>query len=293
MTNLYSPAHCIIYHQVKPGLDCPDGICAAWVAHQAYPQARILGCSFEPQHRRTQLASLDFDVLNKLTLVDFSFPSQIIERLLNKGIELEIIDHHVTAWNELSSLRPNLLFDYDLNECGATLAWKHFFESQPLPVFLEYVRDRDLWDFLLPETPVVHEALCALGRRFALLDRLSLMNREELLWFLKPIGEPLIRPKVEAIDAAAARVEWGKVAAYDHIPFVRVTSSEERLISEICMTLYRRYPDALFSACVTEDGRWSLRSDKHGNNTDVGAIAQALGGGGHHNASGFVESLSL
>lgn len=32
---------------------------------------------------------------------------------------------------------------------------------------------------------------------------------------------------------------------------------------------------------------WAASSDKDGNNTDVGAIAARLGGGGHRNASGF------
>ena len=54
------------------------------------------------------------------------------------------------------------------------------------------------------------------------------------------------------------------------------------------MSLYRQYPDALFSACFsTSNQTWSLRSDKHGNNTDVGAIASYFGGGGHHNSAGF------
>ena len=81
-----------------------------------------------------------------------------------------------------------------------------------------------------------------------------------------------------------------RTVSYDSIPFVKVTPTEERLISDICRQLYRQYPHALFTACVTEDGQWSLRSDKHGNNTDVGALAVALGGGGHRNASGFVRT---
>ncbi len=215
MSDLSSSQHCIIYHQAKPGVDCPDGICAAWVAHQAYPKAQILGCSYDEQHRLKQFESLEMNVLERLTLVDFSFSSEVMEILLEKKIKIEVIDHHITAWNDLSSLSDRFVFDYDVNECGATLAWKHFFPTKPMPVFLEYIRDRDLWNFFWPETEMVHEAISALGRSFALLDHLSLMTRQELLWYLKPIGEPLIAPKVHAVKLAAARVEWGEVAGYD------------------------------------------------------------------------------
>ncbi len=41
MNNPQSQTHYIIYHQAKPGMDCPDGICSAWVAHKAYPSAQV------------------------------------------------------------------------------------------------------------------------------------------------------------------------------------------------------------------------------------------------------------
>ena len=76
---------------------------------------------------------------------------------------------------------------------------------------------------------------------------------------------------------------------YFNIPIVELAQdgSEDLLTSDICSYLYKSIPEAPFVACITSDGSWSLRSDKNGNNTDVGAIAQAKGGGGHRNAAGF------
>ena len=46
----------IIYHQVKPGVDCPDGVAAAWVMHRhlinkGYEESDIfcMGFSYDMQ----------------------------------------------------------------------------------------------------------------------------------------------------------------------------------------------------------------------------------------------------
>ena len=146
---------------------------------------------------------------------------------------------------------------------------------------------RDLWNWELDETYAVHEALGALGRKFALLDRLAPMTREQLLWFLLPIGEPLAAPKQKLVQEVADRFEWADVAGYK-VPLVKLQPTEDRLVSEVCTVLYKRFPAAPFTACLMSDGiSYGLRSDKNGNNTDVGAIAKSQGGGGHRNASGF------
>jgi len=61
------------------------------------------------------------------------------------------------------------------------------------------------------------------------------------------------------------------------------------MISETCQELIR---DRGFAACYFDVGNnrtWSLRSD---GSVDVGAIAEALGGGGHHNSAGYRAASS-
>jgi hypothetical protein len=36
----------IVYHQVKPGIDCADGITSAWVAKRKYAEADLIGASY-------------------------------------------------------------------------------------------------------------------------------------------------------------------------------------------------------------------------------------------------------
>lgn len=139
---------------------------------------------------------------SRIIIVDFSFPSSIIKNWLLKKKEIILIDHHITAWEELHTFSNRIIYKYDLKECGATLTWKHFFPDKNPPAFLKYIKDRDLWDFLLPETPFVHEAMGYLGRSFTLFDKLEKMEEKELIGYLKPIAQPLLQDKLLAIETA-------------------------------------------------------------------------------------------
>lgn len=275
----------IIYHQVKQGINCPDGIAAAWVASKALSKADLLGCVYgeEPP---------DISKYTHIVIVDFSFSKAVLEGW-SKRRSITVIDHHKTAWENFQDLSNQIYRKFDMNECGATLTWQFFFPNQPMPVFLEYIRDRDLWNHELEFTEEVHEASASIGRTFEFFNLIAAMDKNALLDYLVPIGTEKLKPKREAIALAVSRLEFGVVAGFDNIPFVRVRTNEERLISDICSAMYKKLPDPYFVACVTEYGKWSLRSNKHGNDTDVGVIAKRFGGGGHKNAAGFEKSNHL
>lgn len=284
----------IIYHEVRPGTPCADGQAACWTALKKYPDAETYGWTYQSGEVPEAQPG------DRLVIVDFSFDANQIQAWLDAGVELEVIDHHLTAEKELSKftapefadtlLQKRSVVLFDMKECGATLAWKHFFPDEPMPAFLHYVRDRDLWDFLLPKSNEIHEAMAGLRRSMLLYDLLEGMSQKDLLNFVAPVGDKLLAPKKAAIAAAVNRHVWEDVCGYN-VPLVRLKEdgSEDRLTSEICMDLYRTYPDALFSACITSDGSYSLRSDKHKPNGgfDVGALAKTQGGGGHRAAAGF------
>lgn len=297
----------IIYHQVKLGTDCPDGIAAAWVAHRAYRKAQVLGWTYQQVQESELPQVVSGDVV---IVVDFSFPESVLIEWEKRGVNALILDHHVTAQEQLKQFqvenlerflnqinKPRAIAAFfDMSECGATLAWKVLHYGKPMPAFLKYIKDRDLWNFLLEDTPVVHEALSTLrynttrtgGDIFELFDAIASLDEKDLLTLLRPIGEPLVEPKRRRVAEVAAR---GKVMELAGHQIIGVTlnpdGSEDRLVSDVGMKLYRDNPDVPFVAMVTADGSWELRSDKHGNNFDVGAIASSFGGGGHRNAAGF------
>ena len=303
----------VIYHQIKEGIDCPDGIAAAWCAQRYLKNIiggfDVLGCSYQEEPP---------DVSNYLFVyvVDFSFPRETIESWLQMDKKIIILDHHKTAQEmigDVSTFSRHFEFNFDLEESGATIAWKYFNQDSEPPAFFQYVRDRDLWNHALPMTAEIHEAsanmrhelkkaaeLTGLPARnliFAAFDYLGTLDQDELIKLMGDRGFDLLKPKREAIDRAAMRMWYQPLPPctdgyYTHTPIPVVVlaedGSEDRLISDICAKLYKVIPSAEFVACVSSDGEsWSLRSDKDGANFDVSEIAKMYGGGGHRNASGF------
>lgn len=285
----------IIYHQVKKGIDCPDGFAAAWVANKFYKDTEIVeivGCWYQCED--TDLPKLEKG--DRAVIVDFSFPAEILEKWDTAGVEIILIDHHKTAMEHLGDIsqfsdhfKGQIIFD--IKECGATLAWKYFFPRMPVPLFLQYVKDRDLWNKALPASDAIHEVISRLGRSFELYDLLANYEQRQFST-LGDLGDILLLPKRRAIAAIADRATLMEFLGFENIPILLLfgDGSEDRLTSDICETLYsKRFPEALFVACQISDGTWSLRSNKNNQDGgfDVGALAQSQGGGGHRNAAGF------
>lgn len=279
----------IIYHQVKQGVDCPDGIVSAWVASKAFPDAKIIGAVYQ------EPLNIPKDT-QQVIFVDFSPTQEQAKELIEKRIFMMVIDHHKTARELLVETKLWDLITGKIDDsgahCGATLAWQYYINDSP-PIFLKYIQDRDNWDFIYPETKYIHEALGILRyqcptieSKFAFFDTLSKLSEQELIDWLVPIGKKLLAPKEEAIDKAYSRWEEYQLGEYA-IAIVRLKPEEERLTSDVCMRMYQEL-DYPFVGCLMSDGvTFSLRSDKHGNNFDVSQVAKQYGGGGHRNAAGF------
>lgn len=291
----------IIYHQASKGINCPDGFAAAWVAHRVYPDAEIIGCWYQCDKKDLPVVEEG----DRLIIVDFSFPSEIIQEWMGIGAEILLIDHHKTALEHLGflgkehfseSVRSQYIFD--MSKCGAVLTWEHFFPTKQVPLFLKYVQDRDLWLKELAYTEEIHEAISKLGRSFALFDLLyEYPGKNTLFEALAAFGEVLLLPKRLAIAAAADRAEPyeidEKLGLTVPVVFLAKDGSEDRLTSDICEELYKnRFQEAAWVACITSNGAWSLRSDKNkpDGGFDVGALAKSKGGGGHRNAAGFTPN---
>ena len=279
----------IIYHSYNNG-PCPDGIWAAWVAKKKYPEADLCPAIYGEE---LEVNEYNYD---RLVIVDFSFRASQLQLWFNHDLEVILIDHHKTALNDLSGLMDSVLGNnrivFDMEESGATLTWKTFFPDEPMPPVLQYVKDRDLWKHQLSSTAVINAALSSLIKEPDTMDALATCQSEATLKeTLLPLGERLLKHKKEKVKLLASRAVFSTVAGYDNIPTVVLNDDELRYTSDVCAYLYKKYPEALFTACVDSEGKKvSLRSDKDGNNTDVGSIAKRFGGGGHSNSSGYTIS---
>ena len=276
----------IIYHQIKPGVNCPDGIAAAWVAKRKYPDAELIGCSYGEQVE-------NINRFQRLVIVDFSFPFQTLQAWEDQGFEITVIDHHKTAMADLSQFTGAI---FDMNESGATLTWKTFFPDEPMPAFLEYVKDRDLWDFVLPDTHEIHEATGYVGRTLEKIELYCSLDADTLLRLFAPLGEYLLAPKRALVAELAGKAERMNFLGYT-VMALDMPTEHLRLVSDVCTVMYKTHSDVDFVMTFNwnqDHQRWDLsfRSDKNGNDFDVSAIAKQCNGGGHRNAAGgWVEKL--
>lgn len=283
----------IVYH-VRGKTPCPDGIASAWVCKKYNTNAELIGMKYGDN-----LPVLPDNC--SVICVDFSFTSSQLLELNNRGIEVTIIDHHISAFEELTKNQLNLdtksyKYYYDIDECGATLTWKTLFPDKPMPCFLKYVKDRDLWLHALPKSEEMHEAIGVLGRNFGIFDYLELLSESKLIETIAPIGDYNVSVKREKIAKICDPrfIITETIDSYEVIGVI-LKPFQSRWTSDIATYLYQQYPNYPFVFAKTIDNgsaKYSLRSS-HISGFDVRLVAEKYGGGGHLNAAGFSKLIDV
>lgn len=251
----------VLYHA-----DCLDGFGAAWALWKQFPSAR-----FTPvKHGYPPPPDL---AGHHIVIVDFSYPRAALEAIAAQAASLLVLDHHITAQNALADL-PYAQFDQ--KRSGAVMAWE-WAHAQPVPWLLQYVQDKDLWQWALPASREINAALSSYPCDFHVWDGL----RREVL---EAEGRAILRYENELVGKIAAEA----VRVSFHGEIVPAVQSAV-LNSQLGERLSAGYP-----FCVIwhdRDGRryYSLRSRADG--ADVSTIATKYGGGGHTHAAGFSVPL--
>src|ERR1700675_39703 len=151
--------HLIITHA-----KCADGWAAAFIAKKRYPEAEILALDHGSPVPFEQVAGRDVIVL------DFSWPNREDNiRLHDSARSFHIYDHHKTAVERLSGLH---FATFDQTRSGAGLAWDYLFgrntihtcesHGKPRPFYVDFVEDRDLWNWVLPNSKEVNAYIMSL-----------------------------------------------------------------------------------------------------------------------------------
>lgn len=223
---------------------------------------------------------------------------------------LLVLDHHQTAKEQLEGL-PYCRFEPD--KSGAVMAWEHFFPNEPVPVFMQYLQDRDLWRWALNGSREINAAIASYPHEFEVWEWISGLWRKrrfgtvqtEALCELEKQGEVCLRLVAQYVDRVLSKHHCARldtryrlatpeprerIQERDLPPEVHyVPAANSGLLqSEVCEALLKQYEQAPFVACYfrVENGGtvWSLRSRA---DFDCSAVAKAFGGGGHRQAAGF------
>lgn len=246
-------------------------------------------------------------------IVDFSYPIKTLQALLatrlNLGKSREpyvvVLDHHASAQRDLAPLASMQLrgmhIVFDMEESGASLTWKYLHTAgwnpagdpdprrieHSMPLFFKYVRDRDLWQWKLPDSKAISLAYWAIEKDFPTIEQFA-QNLDETEGFRRIVteGNAMQRYADALVKEQATRAVMGDIAGYQ-VPIVNATT----LFSEVGDYLCSQEPQPLFVAYYLDrkdsKRQWGLRG--HGK-VDLSAVAKLYGGGGHFNAAGFVTS---
>lgn len=273
MRKLITPTLCI-YHA-----NCADGFGAALAVWLRFADSRPE--FVQASYGETPPNCSGHDVL----LVDFSYKLPVLEQILAQAKSVTILDHHKTAEADIQPLLDagRVNGEFDMDRSGAAMAWDWCFPDEDRPRLIEYIQDRDLWQFNLEGTREISAALFSYDQDFEVWKNiLTALEDDEGQEFILGMGRTLRRKHNKDLnDLLKATKRRMLICGYSvpvaNVPYI-FASDAGNIMAE----------GELFSASYfdTPEGRkFSLRSKEGG--MDVSEIAKRFGGGGHARAAGF------
>lgn len=223
----------------------------------------------------------------RVYMVDFGLPIELMRAIRAQAKEIIWIDHHTSQASIHRVLGWGTL---DVSECGSSLTWRVLFPDREPPPVIAYIKDKDLWQWKLPNSRAIAAGLSATfpGDRFQGLLEVDLEHMER-------IGRPLLTAIAERVREA---VKQGVVveAPYgmtgmralavpcnqdqnevgDHIC---LPESQGGLGYDLAILFYRK-----------GNGRWvhSLRSGDH-SAANCAIISESRNGGGHRQSACYLN----
>lgn len=287
----------ILYHA-----NCRDGFAAAWAAR------RLFGHNAEYVPLAHGKIPDGFPFKDEgILFLDICLPREQMLEIQKNAAFLKVYDHHKTAEADLldfpAAEGTSVVFDMDRSgagiawdvihrvnsptcyECGARATVSN--EHQPgcpvrRPWFIDYVEDRDLWKFALPDSKPINAFIGTLKLDFKEWDHLE---------HITPLAATAAGLAVERkVSAYASEVTKNARMIHTDFGMAAVVNAPQVDISETLAHLLEIRPEADFSV------GWWQRADglfQHGlrsrpdSDIDVSVIAKTFGGGGHQHAAGF------
>lgn len=259
----------ILYHG-----SCPDGFGGAYSAWKKFGDT----ATYVPLKHNVPPPELPLDGAI-VYFIDFCYTKEVMDTFVTRAGKVVVLDHHVGV-QEITESMPEYVFDNDRS--GATIAWSYFHPDTPVPTFLTYVQEGDLFKFDLPDTRPILTYAYSKPFEFSVWDTLvaeieSPEGRARVIEKGRIYSEYFLSIADNLIKEAVL-VEFEGYTCY----FVSATS---QFGSEVGNRLAKMHPPLALVASVRDDSiRISLRSD---GTVDVAEIARKYGGNGHKAASGF------
>ncbi len=270
------PRPLCIFHK-----NCLDGSCAAAIVARREPD-----CEFAPmQYGQPPPTQVDG---RTVYIVDFGLPAAEMRAIWAQAKEVVWLDHHASQVPVRAALGWGTV---DTSECGASLTWARLFPQDQPPPIIAYVKDKDLWQWQLPDSRAI---AAGLATRFS-NDRFPGMLEADLEEMAR-LGRPALAALAERVQAAATLgVPLERPYGLAGLKALAVPCAQDQnaLGEHICLPLEAGglgY-DLAVLYYRKGNGTWvhSLRSSR----VDCAAIALARGGGGHPSSACYLDRISI
>jgi len=272
----------LIYHG-----GCPDGIGGAWCFWRQDREGKTL--QLHPGKFREDTPNVEG---KHVLFVDFSYPKDVTERMLQTAASVRVLDHHKST-RPLEDIRhENFSLVLDMDRSGAQIAWDEYYGNGDRPWFIDDIGDRDLWRWDIPDSKATTRAMFGLGfyRDFEKFDKLYYMHRANLLdagtYLLEDDERTYAMITSHAVDCLCTspmdrKTSWKvRVVECDH---TKASDVGNRLVEDGKCDFA-----AMFRYEILRDEWWvSLRANTE-SNVDLTEVVKHFGnGGGHAKAAGF------
>lgn len=263
----------VIYHA-----NCTDGFGAAYAAWKKFGDT----ASYIPL--KTQV-EIDLDLKDKeVYVVDYSFIAEVDARVRAEAKSLVVIDHHQSAEAVVTAHPGNV---FDKSHSGAVLAWQYFHPGTEVPELLLYIEDHDIWKFKLPENIEFNAALREYKRDFLIWDELisNLAKPEFRESFIKT-GSTIKNFEESIVDELLTYKERARFEGHE-IWVLNISRRYRSILGNKLAELNQASGGVPLSIVYYRYGGSVNLSLRSLGDTDVAAIAEKYGGGGHKNSAGI------
>lgn len=269
----------IYYHA-----NCMDGIAAAWVAKEAFPEGAITAINYG----KTWQAHEQLELIQEhdgIIFVDISPTPEQLEQL-PEVLPVIVIDHHATAKNWHANYPIGVTVHYSEEHSGCGLAWKILFPEGPAPYFIQLIEDRDLWKFYLADSKPFNAFLNTLDKQELLSIFSSYMMPTNMLFADIATGRGILAYQkqlvLEILSTVRPVVLKGEIIGYGcYCP--------ASLSSEVGSAINTSLGATAILWHLSTSGEVKLSYRGEG----AKELAEALGGGGHAKAAGAVGLINF
>lgn len=277
----------VLYHK-----SCFDGTAAAWAFKEFIKTISPSQIKKEIEYIPvSHSANVPEETKGKRVLIlDYCFKQDKLDALIEQASYVLILDHHKTTESiVVTSTKCKLILD--MKRSGAEMAWDYFHRGIPRPWVINYIGDRDLWLFRLPNSKIINTYIYSLPVTFETLDSLQFNHTiEECFEKGKLLNDAYMENVKKIINDEWKAIFTSPVSQKEYI--VGVTPCPWFYRSDVGNTMCsdrKEGDDIDFAVLYTyyaNSKQFSVSLRGH-NKVDCSAIAQEFNGGGHPNASAF------